>query len=184
MCSFSGAMLLFPAKDRVLHPSVLISILLVCCSMITSMICHITSPRMLMANPSKINRLNILLSYANYFDLNTTTLALNTTSIWIGGILAGVSFGKVTDIIGHCPSLFYAMVITLTMVVLQTTAQNVCMFIAARILVGFDTSASMLSGPMYLVEMLPFKWRAWGLSIFNNIYHIGGLIVAGITYGT
>jgi hypothetical protein len=35
-------------------------------------------------------------------------------------------------------------------VVLQTAAQNVGMFVAARILIGFGTSASALTGPAYL----------------------------------
>ncbi|KAJ6621775.1 MFS sugar transporter-like protein [Mycena sp. CBHHK59/15] len=176
MRSFSGAILPFPTKDRVPRSSVLISVLLVCCSMITSTTFGYDG--------SMINGLNILPSYANYFDLNTPTLALNTASVWIGGILAGVSFGKVTDIIGRRPALFYAAVITLFAVVLQTAAQNVAMFVAARILIGFGTSASALSGPAYLAETLPFKWRAWGLGIFNDFYYVGGLIAAGITYGT
>ncbi|KAJ6461643.1 general substrate transporter [Mycena vulgaris] len=58
------------------------------------------------------------------------------------------------------------------------------MFVAARILIGFGTSASALSGPAYLAETLPFKWRGWGLGIFNDFYYVGGLIAAGITYGT
>jgi len=124
-------------------------------------------------------------SYANYFDINkTVNLSLNTASVWIGGILAGVSYGKVTDIIGRRPSLFWAAVLTLFAVILQTAAQNVAMFVAARILIGFGTSASALSGPAYLAETLPFKWRAWGLGIFNDFYYVGGLIAAGITFGT
>jgi len=39
------------------------------------------------------------------------------------------------------------------------------MFIIARIIIGFGTSASVLTGPAYLAETLPFKWRAWGLGM-------------------
>ncbi|KAJ7812907.1 MFS sugar transporter-like protein [Mycena leptocephala] len=176
MRTFSGAILPFETKDRVPRSSILISVLLVCCSMITSTTFGYDG--------SMINGLNILPSYANYFNLNSVNLALNTASVWIGGILAGVSFGKVTDILGRRPSLFWAAVITLFAVVLQTAAQNVGMFVAARILIGFGTSASALTGPAYLAETLPFKWRAWGLGIFNDFYYVGGLLAAGITYGT
>ncbi|KAJ7288025.1 MFS sugar transporter-like protein [Mycena rebaudengoi] len=176
MKTFSGAILPFPTKDRVPNSSVLISVLLVCCSMVTSTTFGYDG--------SMINGLNILPSYSNYFNLTTPTLALNTASVWIGGILAGLSFGKVTDIIGRRPALFWAAVITLVAVVLQTAAQNVGMFVAARILIGFGTSASALSGPAYLAETLPFRWRAWGLGIFNDFYYVGGLIAAGVTYGT
>lgn len=93
---------------------------------------------------SMINGLNILPSYSNYFDLTTATLGLNSASIWIGGILAGLSYGKVTDIIGRRPALFWAAVITIVAVVLQTAAQNIAMFVVARILIGSLHSFSQI----------------------------------------
>ncbi|KAJ7625315.1 MFS sugar transporter-like protein [Mycena polygramma] len=177
MRTFSGNILPFQTADRVANSSVLISVLLVCCSMITSTTFGYDG--------SMINGLNILPSYANYFNIgNPVNLGLNTASVWIGGILAGVSFGKVTDVIGRRPALFWAAVLTVFAVILQTAAQNTGMFVAARILIGFGTSASALTGPAYLAETLPFKWRAWGLGIFNDFYYVGGLLAAGITYGT
>ena len=74
---------------------------------------------------------------------------------------------------GRKIAVFGAAAITLFAVILQTAAQNVAMFVAARILVGFGTSASALCGPTYLVETLPFKWRAWGLGILNDFYYVG-----------
>lgn len=112
-------------------------------------------------------------SYANYFDLNAVTLGLNTASIWIGGIFAGVSVGKVTDIIGRRPSMFYSALITIVGVIMQTAAQNIATFVIARIFIGFGTTASGVAGPAYLAETLPFKWRAWGLGIFNDFYYVG-----------
>ncbi|KAJ7758148.1 MFS sugar transporter-like protein [Mycena maculata] len=176
MSSFSGNILPFSTKDRVPNSSILISVLLVSCSMITSTTFGYDG--------SMINGLNILPSYSNYFELDTATTALNTASVWIGGILAGLSYSKVTDVLGRRPALFWAAVITIIAVILQTAAQNIAMFVVARILIGFGTSASALAGPAYLAETLPFKWRAWGLGIFNDFYYVGGLIAAGITYGT
>ncbi|KAF7348360.1 Hexose transporter protein [Mycena sanguinolenta] len=176
MRTFSGDVLPFKTPDLVPKSSILISVLLVACSMITSTTFGYDG--------SMINGLNILPSYNTYFDLNTVNLALNTASVWIGGVLAGLSYGKVTDIIGRRPSLFWAAVITLFAVILQTAAQNVGMFVAARIFIGYGTSASALTGPAYLAETLPTKWRGWGLGIFNDFYYVGGLLAAGITYAT
>ncbi|MCJ1239887.1 hypothetical protein MMC14_007885 [Varicellaria rhodocarpa] len=58
------------------------------------------------------------------------------------------------------------------------------MFVVARVLVGFGTGASGLTGPAYLAETLPLHWRGWGLGIFNDCYYVGGLVAAGVTYGT
>lgn len=120
-----------------------------------------------------INGLNILPSYTDYFHLNTTTLALNTASIWVGGCLASFCYGQFTDWIGRRPALLWASLITVFAVILQTAAQNVAMFVIARILIGFGTSASGLCGPVYLAETLPFQWRGWGLGVFNDFYYVG-----------
>jgi MFS family permease len=47
------------------------------------------------------------------------------------------------------------------------------MFVIARVLIGFGTSASGVSGPVYLAETLPVKWRAWGVGVFNDFYYVG-----------
>ncbi|PPQ99579.1 LOW QUALITY PROTEIN: hypothetical protein CVT26_008400 [Gymnopilus dilepis] len=156
--------------------SLVISVLLIFCSCITSTTFGYDA--------SMVNGLNILPSYVNYFNLTAATTGLNTSSLWIGGCLAGLCYGKITDVIGRRPALFWAALLTLIAVVLQTAAQNVPMFVIARILLGFGTSASGLTGPAYLAETLPLRWRAWGLGIFNDFYYVGGLIAAGITYAT
>ncbi|KAJ7579697.1 MFS sugar transporter-like protein [Mycena floridula] len=171
-----GDILPWATKDRVPRSSTVTAILLVLCSMITSTTFGYDG--------SMINGLNILPAYNSYFNLNTVNLALNTASVWIGGCIAGFTFNKVTDIVGRRPALFYAAVITLIAVILQTAAQNVAMFVLARILIGYGTSASGLAGPAYLAETLPLHWRAWGLGIFNDFYYVGGLIAAGVTYKT
>ncbi|OCL11101.1 MFS sugar transporter-like protein [Glonium stellatum] len=158
------------------NSSYVISILLVFCSCITSTTFGYDG--------SMINGLNILPSYTDYFHLNPATTGLNTASIWIGGCIAGLTYGKVTDIIGRRPALLWAAVVTLIAVVLQTAAQNIAMFVIARILIGLGTSASGLCGPTYLAETLPFRWRAWGLGFLNDFYYVGGLIAAGVTFGT
>jgi MFS family permease len=125
---------------------------------------------------SMLNGLNILPSYENYFHLNPATVGLMTASIWIGGIFAGLTFGKITDLIGRRPALLWAAIITLFAVILQSAAQNIAMFVVARVFIGFGTSASGLTGPTWLAETLPVKTRAWGLGVFNDFYYVGMLI--------
>lgn len=131
-----------------------------------------------------MNGLNILDSYTEYFHLNTATKALATASLWIGGAIAGLTYGQVTDLTGRRYALFWAAVMTLISVILQTAARNTAMFVLARILVGYGISASTLTGPTYLAETLPYQWRGWGLGVLNDCYYVGGLIAAGITYKT
>ncbi|KAH6667543.1 MFS sugar transporter-like protein [Halenospora varia] len=156
--------------------SKIISILLVAASCITSTTLGFDS--------SMMNGLNILPSYTDYFSLTTTTLALNTASVWLGGCISGFFTGKLTDVIGRKNGLLAAALLTLFAAILQTASQNIAMFVVARILIGVGTGMSGCTGPTYLAEALPYEWRAWGLGAFYDVWYVGGLIAAGVTYGT
>lgn len=131
-----------------------------------------------------MNGLNILPSYTDYFTLTTATLALNTASVWMGSVICGIVYAKVPDWIGRKWALFFGAILTIIGVIIQTAAQNIAMFVIARIIIGFGTGASSIAGPIYLAETLPVKYRAWGLGIFYDFWYVGGLIAAGVTYGT
>ena len=119
-----------------------------------------------------MNGLNILPAYTNYFSLDTATLALNTSSVWLGSFLSGIVFGKVPDYIGRKPAMFYAAVLTLLAVILQAAAQNIAMFVISRILIGLGTGASSIAAPVYLAETLPLRWRGVGLAIIYDFWYV------------
>ena len=119
---------------------------------------------------SMMNSLNELPSYIDYFDLDTTTIALNTSSVWIGCFVIGLAFAKVPDYIGRKPAMFWAALLTLFAVILQTASQNIAMFVTARILIGVGTGASSVAAPVYLAEILPMRWRGVGLAIIYDFW--------------
>ncbi|TVY83652.1 High-affinity glucose transporter [Lachnellula suecica] len=133
---------------------------------------------------SMLNGLNILPSYTDYFHLNPVTTGLNTASVFIGGILGPLVSGVVSDRLGRRPAIFWGSAITLIGVLLQTAAQNVGMFVVARIILGFGSALSGIAGGVYLSETFPSRWRAWGVGLLNDFYYVGALIAAGITLGT
>jgi MFS family permease len=117
----------------------------------------------------------MLPGYKDYFRLTTATMSLATASLWIGGAIAGLTYGKVTDAIGRRQALFWAATLTLISVIIQTLAQSITIFIIGRIFVGYGTSASTLAGPTFVAETLPYHWRAWGLGLLNDCYYVGML---------
>lgn len=131
-----------------------------------------------------MNGLNMLTSYTEYFDLSTTSMSVATSSIYIGGVVAGLTYARVTDAVGRRHALFWAAIVTLFSVVMQSAARDIATFVVGRILVGYGTSASCLTGPTYLAETLPYKWRAWGIGLLNDFYYVGGLLAAAVTYRT
>ncbi|KAK7959531.1 sugar transporter [Apiospora aurea] len=133
---------------------------------------------------SMLNGLNILPSYTDYFKLTPATTGLNTASIFIGSILGPFVAGITADRLGRRPAIFWGTVITIVGVVLQTAAQNIAMFVVARVILGFGSQISGVAAGVYLSETFPSRWRAWGVGLLNNFYYIGALIAAGITLGT
>ena len=117
-----------------------------------------------------MNGLNILPSYTDYFNLNAATTGLNTASIFIGGFWGPIVSGIMSDRLGRRPALFWGSVITLIGVLLQTAAQNIAMFVVARIVLGFGTAVSGIAGPVYLSETFSSRWRAWGVGLLNDFY--------------
>lgn len=119
----------------------------------------------------------------DYFSLTTATESLNTATLYIGGAASCFCWGWLTDEYGRRFALFWAAIITVVAAIIQAASVNIGMFCTARIIVGFGTTASAISGPAYLAEILPWNQRAWGLALFNDLFYVGALTAAGVTYG-
>ncbi|KAK2029770.1 MFS general substrate transporter [Colletotrichum zoysiae] len=126
--------------------------------------------------------MNILPQYTEYFELSTVTRSLNISANYLGGALSCLCWGWVTDIYSRRFGLFWAAMITVFAAILQGAAQHIAMFCVARILIGFGTTASVISGSAYLAETLPWEQRAWGLALFDDFFYVGALAGAGVTY--
>jgi MFS family permease len=119
---------------------------------------------------SMLNGLNILPSYTDYFNLNAATTGLNTASVFIGGFLGPLVSGIIADKIGRRLAIFWGSLATLVGVLLQTAAQNIAMFVVARIILGFGSALSGIAAGVYLAETFPSRWRAWGVGLLNDFY--------------
>lgn len=128
--------------------------------------------------------LNIMPQYNNYFELTTATQSLNIATLYVGGCIACMFWGWLTDQYGRRFALFWAAAITIAAAAIQAASQNVGMFCTARTMIGFGTTASAISAPAYLAEVLPWNQRAWGLGLFDDLFYVGALAAAGVTYGT
>lgn len=117
-----------------------------------------------------LNGLNILPSYTDYFNLTPATTGLSTASYFIGSILGPLVAGITADRLGRRPAIFWGTVITIVGVVLQTAAQNIAMFVVARVVLGFGSQISGVAAGVYLSETFPSRWRAWGVGLLNNFY--------------
>lgn len=118
---------------------------------------------------SMLNGLNILPSYTDYFNLTPATKGLNTASGFIGGFFGPIWAGIIADRLGRRPAIFWGTLITLVGVVLQGAAQNIAMFVIARITLGWGSQISGIAGAVYLTETFPSRWRAWGVGVSSKL---------------
>ncbi|ETS79013.1 hypothetical protein PFICI_08866 [Pestalotiopsis fici W106-1] len=133
---------------------------------------------------SMMNALNILPQYTEYFNLTPATTGLNSGIIWIGATLGSAVIAKLPDHIGRRPSAFYSGLIAMVGGILTAASQNTAMFLVSRFILGLGIGCSYVVTPVYISETLPLDKRALGLGLINDVYYVGGLVSAGITYGT
>lgn len=119
---------------------------------------------------SMLNGLNILPSYTDYFELNNVTKGLNTASVSIGGFLGPFVAGIAADRLGRRPAIFWGSCITIVGIIIQTSAQNIAMFVVSRIVLGFGSALTGVAGSVFLSEVFPSRWRAWGVGLLNDFY--------------
>lgn len=127
-------------------------------------------------------------------------LAVQSSMGWAGAAVVGFFYGQLTDIIGRKQAIMLTCVVIILSSILQAVAQNNAMLIVSRLILGMGNGAAYICGPTYLAETLPFKWRAFALGIYMDLYYVGkgpvilhpldalltckgGLLSAGVTYG-
>lgn len=131
-----------------------------------------------------MNGLLILPSYSEYFHLTTATEGLNNAAMWMGGILGAFLMQPVPDYFGRRRAIYIASMISVVGIILQAAAQNVAMFVTARIIVGIGSAISNGAAPTLLGELLPPRNRARVLGLFFSCFYVGSLASAIVNYGS
>lgn len=80
--------------------------------------------------------------------------------------------------------MFWAAILACAGVTVQSAAQNAAMFIIGRFIVGVGIGLSSVACPTYVAEISQLKWRAFSLGFYYAFWYGGGLLAAGVTYGT
>ncbi|KAF5521693.1 Lactose permease [Colletotrichum aenigma] len=102
---------------------------------------------------SVMNGLLILPSYTEYFHLTTATEGLNNAASWMGSIVGAFLMQPIPDYFGRRRVILVASVITVVGIILQAAAQNIAMFVVARIIVGIG---SAFVPSLLAVVLVPF----------------------------
>ncbi|KAH7021481.1 hexose transporter [Microdochium trichocladiopsis] len=133
---------------------------------------------------SVMNGLLILPSYTEYFQLTTATIGLNNAASWLGSILGAFLMQPLPDRFGRKNSILGACLIAFLGIALQAGAQNIAMFVVARIIVGLGTALSNIAAPLLLGELLPAQLRGRILGLFFSCFYVGSLSSSIVNYGS
>ncbi|KAH7163406.1 hexose transporter-like protein [Dactylonectria estremocensis] len=133
---------------------------------------------------SVMNGLLILPSYSEYFHLTTALEGLNNAASWMGGIVGAFLMQPIPDYFGRRRAILVASLITAVGIILQAAAQNIEMFVIARIIVGMGSAISNGAAPTLLGELLPAHKRGRILGLFFSCFYVGSLASSIVNYGS
>jgi MFS family permease len=96
--------------------------------------------------------------------------------------VAAFPAGFLVDWRGRREAIFWSAFVTLIGAILQCSAVNVAMFIAARFIIGMGLGIAATVTPIYVAETAPPKYRAFALGLYYSCWGVGTMVASGICY--
>ncbi|KAE8833543.1 hypothetical protein PTNB73_05070 [Pyrenophora teres f. teres] len=134
---------------------------------------------------SMMNGLQSLSYWQNYFgEPRGAMLGFFNSSMSLGSLIGLFFTPYLIDWKGRKIGVAIGCCIMLIAVALQTGAQNIGMFIAARLILGFGDTIVLGSAPLLIAEIAHPQDRAVLVTLSGASYHSGAFIASWVTYGT
>ncbi|KAJ5633365.1 hypothetical protein N7490_009704 [Penicillium lividum] len=117
----------------------------------------------------------------------------NPTGTRLGSLSNGVIFGQILafpiapwlcDHTGRRFPIFIGSAFLVIGAILQCAAQNYAMFLISRMVIGFGGLIAVEASPMLVSELAYPTHRPVLVGYYNNLWYLGSLLAAWITYGT
>lgn len=134
---------------------------------------------------SMLNGLQSMSQWQDFFGHPTGTR--------LGSLSNGVIFGQIAafpiapwlcDHTGRRFPIFLGSALLVIGAVLQCAAQNYAMFLVSRMIIGFGGLIAVEASPMLVSELAYPTHRSVLVGYYNNLWYLGALLAAWITYGT
>lgn len=123
--------------------------------------------------------------YTDYFDLTTVTIGLNTAGSWMGQILSCITVSSyLGDWVGRRFAIHLGLTLNFIGVILQSSSQNIAMFVIARMILGAGTSIAHVSAASLITELVRPKVRGFVMGICFACFGLGSIFASVVTFGT
>lgn len=134
---------------------------------------------------SMMNGLQSLSYWQEYFGVpRGAMLGFFNSAMSLGSLIGLPIVPYLIDWKGRKMGIVIGSVIMLLAVALQSGAQNIGMFIAARLILGFGDTIMLNSAPLLIAEIAHPQDRAVLVTLSGASYHSGAFIASWVTYGT
>lgn len=134
---------------------------------------------------SLMSSINALPAYLDYYDQDAASAGTGLVfSIFnIGQITGALVSSIIADYFGRRWGMLIGCVGVIVGTCVTATAPTISVFIGGRFLLSFFAVISLVSMPMYCVEIAPPHIRAAVSGIANCLYYLGSIIAAFTIYG-
>lgn len=132
-----------------------------------------------------LNGLQSMSQWQDFFGHPTgTRLGSLSNGVIFGQILAFPVAPWLCDHTGRRFPIFSGSVLLVIGAVLQCATQNYGMFLASRMIIGFGGLIAVEASPMLVSELAYPTHRSVLVGYYNNLWYLGAMLAAWITYGT
>lgn len=134
---------------------------------------------------SMTNGLQSISAFMDKFDHPTgARLGFFGASMSVGGIVACLVGGPLTDRFGRRPMCSIGGALIAGMAVMETFSTSFAMFTGGKVLLGFGAFLQQVAAPVLVTELAHPKQRVTLSSLYNTSIFIGLVIGSWITFGT
>ena len=134
---------------------------------------------------SMLNGLQSMTQWENFFNSpEGARLGSLSNGVIFGQVLAFPVAPWVSERFGRRVPIFFGSLLLVIGAVLQCAAQNYAMFLVARMILGFGGLIAVEASPTLITELAYPSHRGVLVGYYNNLWYLGSLMAAWITYGT
>ncbi|KAL2072932.1 hypothetical protein VTL71DRAFT_10256 [Oculimacula yallundae] len=132
-----------------------------------------------------MNGLQSLPQWKSYFESPRPALLGTINAIYpIGKLLGLYPATWLSDRYGRKSPMHFGLLILILGAAIQGGAQNLSMFVVARVLLGLSTAFISLPSPLLICELAYPTQRGKLTALYNTFFYLGSVFAAWSTYGS
>ncbi|KAF4126261.1 Sugar (and other) transporter [Geosmithia morbida] len=132
---------------------------------------------------SLMGSLNVMPSYNKYFEISSRTQGIMSGATFAGACVVAPMTSKLINYKGRKLGILISALMNILGAALGGAAQNMPMFIAARVIVGMGVGIAQTSAASYVSETTAPDIRGFALGMYFTCWALGSFLATGVCRG-